>query len=119
MRKLLLGLAGSAMIGLGALAMSPAQAAPLASAAIDVSHVATDAQSAPGFSAMDGVQTVQYMPPPGYRPGYRPPPPPPPPGYRPPPPRGGYYGRGSRCWMETTRFWNGYRYVKRSREVCR
>ncbi len=98
MRKLLLGLIGSAMIGLGSMAVAPAQAAMVPAAAVESAQV-----------QKNGVQTVQY-----YRNDY----------YR----RGRVYGRtvvrpvprpAVRCWVERKRAWNGYRYIVRSVRVCR
>jgi hypothetical protein len=102
MRKLLLGVAGAAALGLGAVAAVPAPA------------------QAQGFSIAVG---EPYGAPPVYRPYrnyrpvyYRPV------RYYPAYPRyvrPVYYDYGPTCRIRTTRYWDGYGWVARRREICR
>jgi hypothetical protein len=104
MRKLLFGLFGFVALGFGALSVQPAEAQPYY----------------PGYYGPSYRPVVQYRTRPAYRPvveyrrvvrpSYRP--------YRPAP----VYRpvrTVQRCWVETRRTWNGYRWLRRPIEVCR
>lgn len=95
MRKLLFGLLGLATLSFGAFSAQEAQAQPYYG------------YRSPAVEYRTGPVTVQYGRPyryDRYGPRYRP--------YRP-------ARAARRCWTESRRVWNGYRWVRRPIEVCR
>lgn len=105
MRHVLLGLAGAAALGLGALTVAPAQAQGI-SVTIGSGYggYGYGGYHRPAYGYYPARRPVYYRPAPVYRayPRYA---------------RPVYYA--PRCTIRTSRSWDGYGWVIRKREVCR
>jgi hypothetical protein len=94
MRKLLLGLLGFATLGFGALSAPPAEAQPYYGYRAPVVEYRAGPVLVRHDRGRPHYGRRAYRPAPAYRPVRR-------------------------CWVESRRTWNGYRWVRRPIEVCR
>jgi hypothetical protein len=99
MRKLIVGLLGLATLGLGALSAQQAEAQPYYGRPGYYRAPAVEYRAGPIVVRQEYRRYPRraYRPYPAYRPARV----------------------VRRCWAEPRRVWNGYRYVRRSVEVCR